>query len=263
MDELLSLYLPLSTPFEKGSLKLHLPTKSTKNVLMGCYWIDKKHVDLPQMTLTTDELSYSILTNHPDGIHVGVPKFYGISAFGKGIDRRINGKQIECEHNIKLRDEQLIGCTKTIKTLEDWGGAFFIADCGFGKSVCIAYLISQLKRRSIIVVPRLNLMEQMKLMFKTYLPSTSVGLLHGKMELPDDDVVIVCIDSLLKYPQTYLDSFGAVFFDEAHHLVAQTLCKILPHIQSKYIIAFSATPDRRDGLEYALYWLLGTYMTFI
>jgi superfamily II DNA or RNA helicase len=48
-----------------------------------------------------------------------------------------------------------------------------------------------------------------------------------------------------------------VVVDEAHHIAAATLSQALPRLPSRYVIGVSATPDRSDGLERVLYWLLG------
>jgi superfamily II DNA or RNA helicase len=58
-------------------------------------------------------------------------------------------------------------------------------------------------------------------------------------------------------PRDFLNTFGLVLVDEAHHLAAASLVHALPLLAARNIVALSATPDRRDGLEHAIYWLAG------
>lgn len=205
---------------------------------------------------------------------VGVPKFFGLSAFGRPAqDLRSDGRLIATAWNedVSLRPEQASGLAKTHDTLAHWGGAFFVADCGFGKSVVIARLVHETKRRAMIVVPRLTLVQQMLQDFggvasdrKPLLSGCRVGVLQGSWDkcgasLDSCDVVIASLDSLAQFtfPQSFWQTFGLVVFDEAHHMAAKTLSAILPHVPCKRIVGFSATPNRKDGLEPVLFWLLG------
>ncbi|MBU3731448.1 MAG: hypothetical protein FGM26_07895, partial [Beijerinckiaceae bacterium] len=52
--------------------------------------------------------------------------------------------------------------TNAKAALEAWGGAFVIADCGFGKSRCISRLLHDINRVTMIVVPQNVLMKQME-----------------------------------------------------------------------------------------------------
>lgn len=241
---------------------------TSKGILSGCYWIEKKLVDIDSLTLRPEGglvplKPWSLIVPHPSKTHVGVPKFFGLSAFGHPAkDLRCMGNPCEYKFLPTLRPEQELGVEKTIATLQKWGGAFFVADCGFGKTVCIAALIARLKVTAMVIVPRITLIEQCMTNLPAMMPGVDIGVLQGEYK-PNPkrkhDVMVVSLDSLaqIAYPQSLLDSFGLVIFDEAHHMAASTLSKILPRICARNIVGFSATPDRRDGLEHALYWLLG------
>ena len=257
-----------ATPFHEASLHLHEPPASASALIAGCYWISSNRVtdtmrDALRMKPEAGMQplpSWSILVPHPAKTHVGVPKFYGMSAFGMAKDSRVDGIEASYVFNPTLRPEQEYGVQKTLDVLKQWGGAFFVADCGFGKTVCMASIIHRVQRKAMIVVPRITLLDQLSSNIPAML-GCKVGILQGPLKpgLEECDVLLVSLDSLgqVPYPQAFLDRFGLVIFDEAHHMAARTLSTILPRIQSKRIVGFSATPDRRDGLEHALYWLLG------
>lgn len=102
-------------------------------------------------------------------------------------------------------------------------------------------------------------------------PSVRVGCLQGawidattgrrnkRCFVEDTDFCVGSIDSLAQcdYPKEVLSSFGLVIVDEAHHIAAATLSQVLPKLPSRYILGVSATPDRADGLQHVINWLLG------
>lgn len=282
METLLKTHLgfPVNDPYTLSSTRLHITTTSSKSILEGCYWIRQP----PSVVLSPTPVASSMQSSkqnplqlwipHPSAPHViGVPKFYGLSAYGiPQKDLRTTGNPIATHWNsaFTLRKEQEQGVHQTLATLQQWGGAFFQADCGFGKSVCIAALIHKLQRKCIVVLPRLTLIEQMSYDLGTphvsrasILQGASIGILQGSYEKCKDDlekdIILASLDSLalFQYPSSFWKTVGLVIFDEAHHMAARTLSSILPHIPSRYIVGMSATPDRSDGLEHVLYWLLG------
>ena len=280
---------PHEEPYTSGSLHMHAlgESRTPSTALSGCYWVESNRVDstvkaslcpVPTVSSLAPKSSVKplkLLVAHPRRADVvGVPKFFGLSAFGPAMhDMRAEGHMLTSTWNdsVQLRPEQLQGLANTHATLKVWGGAFFVADCGFGKSVVIARLVHEVGRKAIIVVPRLTLVQQMLQDLggapserKSLLTGCKVRVLQGSWDkckdtLADADIVVASLDSLaqFKYPQAWWEMFGLVVFDEAHHMAAKTLSAILPHVPCKRIVGFSATPNRKDGLEPVLFWLLG------
>jgi superfamily II DNA or RNA helicase len=208
---------------------------------------------------------------------IGLPRFFGLSLFGKAQkDIRTLGHSITSKSaDISLRDLQIRAVRQTMAQLEDWGGAFIIADCGFGKTRIGISLATELKRKTLILCNREVLMLQWASVVTELQPDWKVSWLQGTDSFTkksvkcsghsflgpsqEADVCIGSIDTLVEgtVPKDILQTFGLVIVDEAHHLAASTLVHALPLVSSRYIVALSATPDRRDGLEHAIYWLAG------
>ena len=277
-----SLGYPLNEPFHEDSKRIHVNDALCEYVLGACMWIPRSILNIKCLEPVPSKSSLApgkpiplkLWVQHPRNPEfIGVPRFFGMSAFGKGRDVRTDGKDIRTLWNpaYTLREEQEYGIRNTLKTLEVWGGAFFIADCGMGKSLCMASLIQHVQKRTMIIVPRVTLLHQMHTDLGVgsedkppYLFETSLGILQGSWDkcssnLQTCSIVIASLDSLslFQYPQEFWATFGLVIFDEAHHMAAKTLSAILPHIPTRRIVGFSATPDRPDGLQHVLYWLLG------
>jgi superfamily II DNA or RNA helicase len=277
MQSLLETHLgyPLSTAFKTGSTHMHsLKEGSEDNILHGCYWLPTIHFTPElQLQLEPSPLAHVGITKpiklwarHPTKPLVAIPKFFGLSAFGRGQDKRTLGAECKFEFlDVEFRPEQHIGIKLYLESMLAWGGGFFVADCGFGKTICMAKIIHCLGRKAMVVAPTLTLVTQLQNELLKFLPNAKVAVLQGactpaKLKKLDDATLIIaslCSLAQCVYPPTFWSTVGTVLFDEAHLMCARTLCAILPHIPARYLGGFSATPSRRDNLEYVLYWLLG------
>jgi len=260
-------------------------------VLGGVYWVDRSVVFLDKTKLRKEFESLILeprgmpgqwmpsihgFYDHPTKLSlIGLPRFLGLSLFGKPTqDLRQLGTPMSTitSTEISLRPLQIQAVDQALEVLETFGGTTSIADCGFGKTRLAIAIASKLKRRTLILCNREVLMKQWSTVVRDLTPWTiswlqgssfhkapkePVGLLSA--DNLSSDVCIGSIDTLVDsaVPKEITNSFGLVIVDEMHHLAAATLVHALPKLPARYIVALSATPDRRDGLEYFLYWLAG------
>lgn len=271
---------PLETPFVTKSKKMHdfslVSHPPNHSILHGCYWIPEELFSLELKTLL-EPLPFKSIGiahplklwyKHPSKSLIGIPKFFGMSSFGKSlVDKRTEGIQVNFSLNseIVLKDIQHQGVNKYLESMEKWGGGFFVADCGFGKTFTMASVISKLNRKAMIVAPNLTLLAQIRSEMEKCLDGCSIGILQGApnekklLALEKSTLIVASLSTLAQfsYPPNFWKTVGTVLFDEAHLMCAKSLCAILPHIPARYLGGFSATPTRGDKLDYVLYWLLG------
>lgn len=99
---------------------------------------------------------------------IGLPRFLGISVFGppkkdiRSLGSSLNENVLWNTEKGELRDYQNIGREKSILSLQEWGGATIIADCGAGKTALAISIALSLKRKTLIVCNRVFLMNQWK-----------------------------------------------------------------------------------------------------
>jgi superfamily II DNA or RNA helicase len=280
MDALLHSHLgyPSQEEFIPTSTRLHImkDCKDPESVLHGCYWMHEsnftpdiqKLLEPVPLKLVGVPKPLKLWSKHPSKPLIAVPKFFGLSSNGKPArDRRAEGASVEFSflQEIQLKPEQEFGVSKYLKSLQEWGGGFFVADCGFGKTITMARVIYKLGRKAMVVAPNLTLLAQIRKELERFLPGACIEILQGavtskkieKLETATLIVASLCTLAQCVYPPTFWNSVGTVLFDEAHLMCARTLSAILPHIPARYLGGFSATPSRRDNLEYVLYWLMG------
>jgi len=159
-----------------------------------------------------------------------------------------------------LNPTQTQATTAALAQLRSLGGAMLVLPCGFGKTVCALWLSAQLGRRTLVVVHSDALADQWLQRIGTFLPGAVVGRIQQDVVVVDGcDVVVGMIQSLVKrtYDASLLHTFGLVVVDEAHHVAAPMFSQALRKLPARFVLGLSATPDRGDGLGYALEWFLG------
>ena len=192
-----------------------------------------------------------------------LPKFFGIEKFGNVPEENKKeryGKDIKLEFKGSLRPDQEKYMKKILKQINTKDGCVAAANTGSGKTVCGLWLISQLKKKTLIIVHKEFLLNQWVERIKQFVPKARIGVVQGKkIEIKNKDIVIGMLQSLSKkdYPKGTFDSIGVVMVDEVHHVVAQSFSQVLHKINSHKILGLSATPKRKDGLTKVLKWFFG------
>jgi superfamily II DNA or RNA helicase len=79
---------------------------------------------------------------------------------------------------------------------------------------------------------------------------------EGKWDIKD--VTIGMVQSLNRpLEKSFIDQFGLVLLDEAHHCPAYTFQKLVNQFPARYRYGLTATPERRDGLSFVLKAVMG------
>lgn len=209
---------------------------------------------------------FPIYLESPSKIYL--PKHYGFDKFGQPSSIKIpEGVDIDLKFNGALRPHQQEFVNIFIKSCQDGPltknshGGILSAQCAFGKTSSSLFLVSALKKKTLVIVHKEFLLHQWTDRIKQFLPEARVGRFQGsKIDIDDKDIVIGMLQSIsLKddLPEGIFDSFGFVIVDEAHHINAEKFSRALPRVNSKYMLGLSATPIRADGLHKIFFLYLG------
>jgi superfamily II DNA or RNA helicase len=193
-----------------------------------------------------------------------IPRFYGLKTFGQPKkDNLDDGLPINIEFQGSLRPEQL-----PIQKLylDQQGGGIISLKCGGGKTVLALSIIASLKRKTIVLVHKDFLMTQWRERILQFLPDAKIGKIQqDTVDVENKDIVLAMVQSVSvkEYPQEVFDQFGLAVFDECHHLGAEVFFKSMRKVSSKYMLGLSATPKRKDGLQWVFESFIGpiVYMT--
>ncbi len=136
-----------------------------------------------------------------------------------------------------------------------------VAATGTGKTVMAALDYARLRRqhgplRLLFVAHRREILEQALTTYRGVLRDGSFGELHvGASRATRWEHVFASIQSLQRL-DIEPDAFDVVVVDEFHHATAPTWDRLLSHIQPRYLLGLTATPERSDGAS-VLRWFDG------
>ena len=195
------------------------------------FTIKKEYIEIDELNLLKKELTVSayvpkssIAKPIPFPIYretknkIYIPKFYGLENYGDP-DAVITPEGININVDFKgsLRDYQRSVVEKWLKAAKEKGCGLIEADCGAGKTCMAIWLISQLKKKTLIIVHKEFLLNQWKERLEQFMPDAKIGRIQGPIiDIEGKDVVIGMLQSLSMkdYEQTMFLDFGFTIIDE-------------------------------------------------
>jgi hypothetical protein len=121
-------------------------------------------------------------------------------------------------------------------------------------------IVSQLKKKTLILVHKEFLMNQWIERIAEFMPSARVGKIQGPLfEVEDRDIVIGMIQTMYSrdFDGSAFDSFGLTVIDEVHRIGSEEFSKTLFKVVTPYMLGISATVERKDKLTKILYMFIG------
>lgn len=202
---------------------------------------------------------FSLYRESPNKFYV--PRYFGQENFGDFSENKLSrGDDINIEFNGDLREYQINIVNKYINFVKDSGGGLLDVDPGKGKTVMGLYIISKLKKKTLVVVHKSFLLNQWIERIQQFLPAARVGKIQGQIiDIEDKDIVIGMLQSLSQkdYPENLFDSFGLSIYDETHHLGAEVFSRCMMKTITNYTLGLSGTMQRKDGLTKVFKMFLG------
>jgi superfamily II DNA or RNA helicase len=177
-------------------------------------------------------------------------------------DERNKGRSIDVEFNGVLRLDQGMALAE----LKSHENGILAATTGFGKTVVAISLIAQYKINTLILVDRLQLLEQWMTrldMFLTInetlpeLPEESrkkkqreiIGSLSGGKNNLSGIIDVATYQSLVRGDEVkdLVKDYGMIIVDECHHVAAVNYERVLKEANANFVYGLTATPRRQDG----------------
>jgi superfamily II DNA or RNA helicase len=148
----------------------------------------------------------------------------------------------------ELRPEQNILQMEAIDMLQENHSCLLAVYPGGGKTITALSLLPHLKRKTLIIVNKLVLVEQWKESIERFLGITPfvIGGIHSKIQ--SNSILIINAINVPKHDFSKLD-IGCVIVDECHLILSTVFSQGLLHISPEYLVGCSATPYRSDGFN--------------
>jgi len=192
---------------------------------------------------------------------VGLPRYFPLRLPASKVvrDVRDDGLPVSAEARFEgvLRPHQ-----RFVVDAFDGDHGVVVLGCGKGKTATAIYLaIEVFRRRTLYVVHREPLFDQVRRELARFAPNARVGTIRqNRVDAGDDkDVVVAMLQSLCmhEYDADVYRGYGVVVVDEAHHICSTVFSRLLPMLPARIRIGLSATPERADGMTPLLRWHIG------
>jgi superfamily II DNA or RNA helicase len=178
------------------------------------------------------------------------------------IDKVNAGRGINVTFNGVLRAEQ----QQASNALLFYNNGILSATTAFGKTVIGAYLITERKVNTLVLVHRTNLLSQWIRQLNEFLvineepiaeitpkgrkrKKTLIGQIGGGKSNLSGIIDVAVMQSLISGDEVreLVRNYGMVIVDECHHVSAFSFERILKTTDAKYVYGLTATPARQDG----------------
>ena len=172
-------------------------------------------------------------------------------------DKRNLGNNIKLKFLGKLTVEQKKSATALLQ--HDTG--VLAATTAFGKTVVGVYIISKRKTNTLIIVHRVQLMEQWVERLRAFLNITpeQLGVIGNGKRKPSGIIDIAVMQSLIKKNAVddIVANYGQIIVDECHHLSAVSFESVARACKAKYVLGLTATATRKDGHQPIIFMQCG------
>ena len=197
-----------------------------------------------------------------DDDYISVPKYYGLEKFGQPDVNKLelyNYPTHDMQYLGQLRPHQETIIAKVIAGFEKQGGGVLIAGCGSGKTNMAIYLACKYKLKTLFVVHKTFLKNQVVDRIKSTTNIKHVGIIQQKKVDTDHPFVVGMVHSLAKidYDDAIFKDFGLIIIDEVHHMGARNFSRLYQKMSAKYMLGISAEKQRTDGLYKIIHMYMG------
>jgi superfamily II DNA or RNA helicase len=176
------------------------------------------------------------------------------------IDKTNAGREIDVTFNGTLREEQPFAVANMLAC----NTGVLCGTTAFGKTVAAINIIAERKVNTLILVNKVNLVNQWKEKLSEFLtineqietkgkrskkPRNIIGQIGGGKQTRNGIIDIAIMQSLSRMGEVkeFVKDYGMVIVDECHHVPAFSFESILKNVSAKYVYGLTATPSRKDG----------------
>ncbi len=167
-----------------------------------------------------------------------------------------------CEYvsNIDLYPYQETAVEKAIKAKN----GVLVMPCGSGKTQCGLEIIARIGGRALWLTHTQDLLNQSKSRAESVLSQGGYGTITAGKVNVGTHITFATIQTLAKRIDIldFKDAFDVIIVDEAQHCAGTPtrvtqFYKVISRLSARYKIGLTATPKRSDGLQAAMFALLG------
>ena len=152
---------------------------------------------------------------------------------------------------------------KAVESALKWKNGVLVMPCGSGKTQCGLEIIARVGGRALWLTHTQDLLEQSRDRASAVFDNVGLGTITaGRVNL-GNHITFATVQTMAKLDlSVYKDRFDVIIVDEAQHCAGSPtrvtqFYKVISRLSARYKIGLTATPKRADGLQAAMFALLG------
>lgn len=128
-----------------------------------------------------------------------------------------------------------------------------------GKTVIALYIIAQRQQPTLILVPRLDLMDGWLTKIENFLqiPTAEVGVFASGSHRIGKAITIAHTGEMMRFWRKMYEHVGQLIVDECQRCPSKVLSNLIPNFDSQYTLGLSNTAQRKDRLSRLVYYYVG------
>jgi hypothetical protein len=128
-----------------------------------------------------------------------------------------------------------------------------------GKTVIALYTISQRSQPTLVLIPRLDLLDGWLSKIESFLqiPSSEVGTFTGGVHQVGNLITIAHTGEIMRYWRKLSDRIGYIIADECQRCPSKVFTHLVPNFDCRYMLGLSNTAQRKDRLSKLVYYYMG------
>jgi len=128
-----------------------------------------------------------------------------------------------------------------------------------GKTVIALYTIAQRRQPTLVLIPKLDLMEGWLTKISNFLqiPISDVGTFSGGVHQIGSSITVAHTGEVMRHWRKIWDRIGFLVVDECQRCPSKVLTYLIPNFDCRYMLGLSNTAQRKDRLSRLVYYHLG------
>jgi hypothetical protein len=128
-----------------------------------------------------------------------------------------------------------------------------------GKTVIALYILAQRRQPTLIVIPKLELLEGWLTKIENFLqiPRSEIGIMTTGNHTIGNQITIAHSGELSRYWRKIWDQAGLLIMDECQRCPSKVITGLVPNFDCRYMLGLSNTTQRKDKLSRLLYYYIG------
>ncbi|WAR43884.1 DEAD/DEAH box helicase [Methylomonas rapida] len=248
----------------KITLTNHARIEASENILnqieKRCTHSNPKYYEALRQNRYTGSIPKQImLSRRMDDGSLVIPVGMVGELFTAGAEIMDNRRSVLAQigFNGQLRDYQQTFVADAMRAK----GGVLVAATGAGKTISAIALASRLEQRMLVLVKSKDLAEQWRGAIEQFTGLTA-GMIGAGKDTEGEQFTVGTVQTLVKRDLSQLD-YGLVIADECHNAPADQFYQVITGLDARYKYGLSATPQRRDSLEFMIHAALGPVVSEI